>query len=201
MSDKTSTPPGFSLRRWSQKKAEATRTVPDAAPPVAGVPAAVPATDAASATSAATPTPPAPLPPVESLTIDSDFRAFFGPKVDEGLRRQALKQLFRDPHFNAMDGLDVYIGDYTIADPIAPDVVRTMVQSRYIFDPPKTRVNTDGVVEDVPPDGEVAATNVGESDVPPRGIPGATQPPPTTDRVDGDAAVVPPPDGSEPVSR
>ena len=89
------------------------------------------------------------MPPVESLTIDSDFSVFLQPKVDAALTRQALKQLFRDPHFNVMDRLDVYIDDYTQADPISADVVRTMVQSRYIFDPPKTRVNSDGVVEDV----------------------------------------------------
>lgn len=91
-----------------------------------------------------------PLPPVESLTIDSDFTRFLGPKIDESLKRRALKQLFRDPRFNVMDGLDVYIDDYSQPDPIAADVVREMVQGRYIFDPPQTRVNEQGVVEDVP---------------------------------------------------
>ena len=51
-----------------------------------------------------------------------------------------------------MDGLDVYIGDYSQPDPIEPDVVRQMVQGRYIFDPPQTRVNAQGFVEDVPPE-------------------------------------------------
>ena len=69
------------------------------------------------------------LPPVESLTIDSDFTAFLQPKVDETLKRQALKQLFRDPRFNVMDGLDVYIDDYSKPDPIAPEVVRQLVQA------------------------------------------------------------------------
>jgi hypothetical protein len=48
------------------------------------------------------------LPPVQSLTIDSDFSAFLQPEVDETLKRQALKQLFRDPRFNVMDGLRVH---------------------------------------------------------------------------------------------
>jgi hypothetical protein len=61
-----------------------------------------------------------------------------------------LKQLFRDPHFNVMDGLDVYIDDYSKPDPIDPDIVRQMVQGRYIFDPPPTRINAQGHVEDVP---------------------------------------------------
>src|SRR5215211_3651851 len=84
------------------------------------------------------------LPPIESLTLDSDFAPFLKPKVDEALKRRAWKQLFRDPHFNVMDGLDVYIDDYSKPDPIAPEIVREMVQARYIFDPPPTRVNAQG---------------------------------------------------------
>jgi len=49
-----------------------------------------------------------------------------------------------------MDGLDVYIDDYTKAAPIAPDIVAKLWQARYIFAPPPTRVNAQGVVEDVP---------------------------------------------------
>jgi hypothetical protein len=97
----------LSLSRWSRLKHEAARekTVPAPAAAVAPAPeAAVP--------------PPQPLPPVESLTIDSDFTAFLSPKVDEGLKRAALRKLFSDPHFNTMDGLDVYIDDYSKPDPM-----------------------------------------------------------------------------------
>jgi hypothetical protein len=58
------------------------------------------------------------LPSIESLTTESDFTNFFRAKVDEKLRRAALKKLLRDPHFNVMDGLDVYIDDYSVPDPI-----------------------------------------------------------------------------------
>jgi hypothetical protein len=51
-----------------------------------------------------------------------------------------------------MDGLDVYVGDYSLPDPISPDIVKQMVQGRYIFDPPATRINAQGHVEDVPPE-------------------------------------------------
>ena len=44
-----------------------------------------------------------------------------------------------------MDGLDVYIDDYSKPDPIAPDVVSKLMQARYIFNPPQTRVNEAGV--------------------------------------------------------
>ena len=64
------------------------------------------------------------LPPVESLTIESDFSPFFQPKVPEELRRKAVKKLFADPHFNVMDGLDTYIDDYSKPDPILPGMLR-----------------------------------------------------------------------------
>ena len=105
------------------------------------------------------------LPPVESLTIDSDFSPFMRSGVDAKLRQSALRKLFRDPRFNVMDGLDVYIDDYSIPSPLDPALARTLMQARYIFDPPKTRVNAEGHVEDVPaeaiapvsPDAEIVA--------------------------------------------
>jgi hypothetical protein len=39
-------------------------------------------------------------------------------KVEEGVKRAALKKLFSDPRFNVMDGLDTYIDDYSKDDPI-----------------------------------------------------------------------------------
>ncbi|TMG82668.1 MAG: DUF3306 domain-containing protein [Betaproteobacteria bacterium] len=113
---------GFSLRRWSRRKLEATRAAPapaGQAAPTVTVPIApsVPATPA-----------PIELPPVESLTFDSDFTAFLRPEVDPDLKRAALKQLFRDPRFNVMDGLDTYIDDYTKADPIPSEMLAGLMQ-------------------------------------------------------------------------
>ena len=149
MSDRQDTldppPQPLSLRRWSQRKLEATRS-----PPSAGDSASVPAAirpDAAPFR----PTPattPATLPPVESLTFDSEFAPFLKPEVDETLKRAALKQLFRHPRFNIMDGLDTYIDDYTKADPIPPDIQSKLAHARYIFDPPQTELTTEGHVID-----------------------------------------------------
>src|SRR5262249_55017680 len=61
---------------------------------------------------------PDPLPPVESLTPESDFTPFMQPGVDPAVKREALKTLLRDPRFNVMDGLDVYIDDYSKPDPM-----------------------------------------------------------------------------------
>lgn len=78
--------------------------------------------------------PPPELPPVEKLSFDSDYRGFFHPKVDETLRRAALKRLFSDPHFNVMDGLDVYIDDYSKPSPLPAEMLATLRQAQKILD-------------------------------------------------------------------
>ena len=97
------------LSRWSRRKTEA-REKGEVIPEPREAEAQSPAPAEAR--------PPEPLPPVESLTPDSDFRPFMRPEVDEGMKRQALKTLFRDERFNVMDGLDTYIDDYSKPDPI-----------------------------------------------------------------------------------
>ena len=109
------------LSRWSRRKRAARRAE---APAEQKVPAAAAATPAlAASTTGLPPTDPAPvpLPPVDSLTPESDFAPFMSGDVDPGLRRQALRTLFRDPRFNVMDGMDVYIDDYSKSDPIPAD--------------------------------------------------------------------------------
>jgi hypothetical protein len=216
----TKPPEGLSLERWSRLKREAARQkdMPPAKPEdIGGAPIATPPpVAAATATAAAEAAAPArgdPLPPVQSLTIDSDFSAFLRPEVDETLKRQALKQLFRDPHFNVMDGLDVYIDDCSKPDPIDPDIVRQMVQGRYIFDPPPTRINAQGHVEDVPaeelgdatgestlaavdPDGETQAPHALPPATGDTGAPASTAP-----GESGEAPASDPPGGAETSSR
>jgi hypothetical protein len=163
--DPSAAPPErLSLQRWSRRKLDAARTEqhePPASLPPAGAPPAVTAGPPAPIASAA-PAAPVELPPVESLTPESDFTAFFQPQgnVDEALKRAALKQLLRDPRFNVMDGLDIYVGDYTKSDPIPDDVLKRLVQARAIFDPPKTMVTAEGHVVDVPPEADAAAPEV-----------------------------------------
>jgi hypothetical protein len=70
-----------------------------------------------------------------NLTADSDFAVFLRQEVDESVRRQAMKTLFADPRFNVMDGLDIYIDDYSIADPIPEEMLAAMNQARgLLFD-------------------------------------------------------------------
>jgi len=77
---------------------------------------------------------PAPaLPPMESLTPESDFAPFMHPKVADALRRVALKKLFADPHFNVPDLNEAYSGDWTGGDPISEELLMTLNQARTVL--------------------------------------------------------------------
>lgn len=73
------------------------------------------------------------LPPVESLTPESDFSSFMHPKVKDALRRVALKKLFSDPHFNVADPYEAYSGDWTGGEPIPPEMLATLKQARSVL--------------------------------------------------------------------
>lgn len=63
------------------------------------------------------------------LGPDSDYSAFVARGVDPSVRRHALRRLFTDPHFNVIDGLDVYMGDYTKPDPMPPAMLASLQQA------------------------------------------------------------------------
>lgn len=114
---------GF-ISRWSRRKTEAKKAEPErpaaaAVPAETGTPPGVPPA----------PPPPEPLPAVESLTTESDFTPFMKPGVDADTRREAVKVLLRDPRFNVMDGLDVYIDDYSKPDPLPEGWLEKMRQT------------------------------------------------------------------------
>jgi hypothetical protein len=77
---------------------------------------------------------PAPaLPPVESLTPESDFSGFMHPKVQDALRRVALKKLFSDPHFNVADPYEAYSGDWTGGEAIPEEMLATLNQAKQVL--------------------------------------------------------------------
>src|SRR5205809_7603639 len=76
--------------------------------------------------------PPA-LPPLDKLTPDSDFSGFMHPKVEDALRRAALKKLFNDPHFNIPDPFEAYSGDWTVGEPIPPEMLATLNQAKTLL--------------------------------------------------------------------
>jgi hypothetical protein len=73
------------------------------------------------------------LPAPGTLTFDSDYRQFLDPRVGEEVRRSALKKLFSDPRFNVMDGLDVYIDDYSKTEPIPAAMLAGLKQAQNIL--------------------------------------------------------------------
>jgi hypothetical protein len=64
------------------------------------------------------------------LTPESDYSAFVAQGVDKAVRRVALKRLFADPHFNLIDGLDIYMGDYNRADPVSASMLAALHQAQ-----------------------------------------------------------------------
>jgi hypothetical protein len=70
------------------------------------------------------------LPSVEKLTAESDFSLFMHPRVQDSLRRVALKKLFSDPHFNAADPFEPFSGDWTVAEPISQELLEQLNQAR-----------------------------------------------------------------------
>ena len=102
--------------------------------------------------------PPA-LPPLDKLTPDSDFSGFMHPKVEDALRRAALKKLFSDPHFNTPDPFEAYSGDWTGGEPISEEMLATLNQARtLIFDKDEKKeedqASAQNAVEEKPKDDE-----------------------------------------------
>jgi hypothetical protein len=95
------------LRRWSRLKKEEKKQLP-----------------------AAEEKPLPQLPPVDKMTPESDFTGFMHPKVEDALRRAALKKLFADAHFNTPDPFEPFSGDWTDAAPIPDEMMATLNQAR-----------------------------------------------------------------------
>ena len=117
------------LSRWSRLKRQA--VVEPADMPV-------PASPAASATGAMLPAIDSDK-PVGQIGPDTDLTALLREELSDAVRKQALKAIFADPHFNVMDGLDTYIDDYSISDPISPEMLATLNQARFLFEADETK--------------------------------------------------------------
>jgi hypothetical protein len=155
--------------RWSRRKVQVRGGEPlPPEPPVVQAPAPVIPVPVAAAV-APTPAPlveepPAEQPPtltledVARLTPESDYSAFVARGVPADVRNAAVKKLFTDPHYNVMDGLDIYIDDYSKPSPLSVAEMAKMVGAQFLKlvddpeDKPKAVVRADG---EAPPDPEV----------------------------------------------
>ena len=114
---------GF-LGRWSRRKAGKQDELAEKSVEPTPAPAVVPVNPEPEAP------PPASLEDVEKIDrFAPDFSAFMKPDVDPAVQQAAMKKMFTDPHFNIMDGLDIYIDDYSKPDPLPPGMLERMVQS------------------------------------------------------------------------
>ena len=143
-------PTGF-LGRCARRKNDALQGKPLQAPAIAAkpVPLAVAGAQTVSTTAAAQaagslkepPEAPATAQPAEkllsledvkTLTQESDFTPFMARNVGPEVRNAAMKKLFADPQFNVMDGLDIYIDDYSKSDPIPESMLRQMTSAKFL---------------------------------------------------------------------
>lgn len=143
-------PSGF-LGRWARRKTDVLQGKPLQEPAIAEkpVPPAIASVQPVSATplvpSAASlkepPEAPATAQPAEkllsledvkTLTQESDFTPFMARNVGPEVRNAAMKKLFADPQFNVMDGLDIYIDDYSKSDPIPESMLRQMASAKFL---------------------------------------------------------------------
>jgi Protein of unknown function (DUF3306) len=118
------------LSRWSQRKLAAVRGAPaeDSDAKLADAPTAAPA-DAALGEEVAPE-----LPPVDELTVDSDYTVFLRKNVPAALRNAALRKLWSsDPVFANRDGLCDYDEDFNaLLTPVTPAQTSYQVGSGYL---------------------------------------------------------------------
>ncbi|WP_439586680.1 DUF3306 domain-containing protein [Hydrogenophaga sp.] len=152
--------------RWSRRKVQVRSGEPlPPEPPV--VQQAAPAAPVAGAAAVVPPPTPAPqaeeqppaltLEDVARLTPDSDYSAFVARGVPADVRNAAVKKLFTDPHYNVMDGLDIYIDDYSKPSPLSVAEMAKMVGAQFLKlvddpeDAPEKQARQDGAATAAPP--------------------------------------------------
>jgi hypothetical protein len=129
---------GF-FSRWSQRKqavklglAEEEKPHPKNPEPVQSKAAPLATSHQDAADNKAEPVKLPTLADVEQLTPQSDFSSFMSQGVTPEVRNAAMKKLFTDPHYNVMDGLDIYIGDYNTPDPMPAGMLAKMVGAQFL---------------------------------------------------------------------
>lgn len=74
------------------------------------------------------------LPNPEEIEIGGSFASFMGANVDPAAKTAALRALWKQPHFNEIDGLLEYALDYSNQPKLSPEVSAELAQKvfRYI---------------------------------------------------------------------
>lgn len=80
---------------------------------------------------------PSVLPSLETLDFNADFSAFMHPDVDGEARRNALRKLFMTDHYRAMDGLDVYVQDYSNPELLPSELLNALDHAQALLAEPE----------------------------------------------------------------
>ena len=124
---------GF-FSRWSRRKQGLEAPEADKSP-VPSEPSVAQVTEAPAAATPDVAAQPQALPTLQdaqALTPESDFQPFMQGGVGAEVRNAAMKKLFTDPHFNVMDGLDIYIEDYNQPDPMPAGMLQKMASAQFL---------------------------------------------------------------------
>lgn len=136
------------IRRWSERKLQSQEPSPEKPAPEPEVEAE--ALDEAPPTDID-------MPPLDTLTSESDYSGFLSPGVSKELQRLALRQLFGATKFNVRDGMDDYDEDFTsftkLGDTITSDL-------RHRWEMERQRAEAEARASG---DGEVTKTSAHES--------------------------------------
>ncbi|HQR50576.1 MAG TPA: DUF3306 domain-containing protein [Methylophilaceae bacterium] len=106
------------IRRWSRLKLQT------AAEPATPVPTTTPA-----------------LPAMTELGFRADFSPFMHPEVDGATRRTALRKLFMTDHYRTMDGLDVYVEDYSHPAELPAELLATLDHAQAMLAPAEEKTS------------------------------------------------------------
>jgi hypothetical protein len=86
------------------------------------------------------------------------------------VKNAAMKKLFADPHFNVMDGLDIYIDDYSQPNPLPVEMLKKMVSAQFmkLVEPepepkPETTADAGQARDDGPPPTAMASAPLPDS--------------------------------------
>ena len=139
------------LDRWSRLK---TKEREAAKEPPAPAPVAAPAKAEEAP----------PLPKIEDLKPDSDFRPFMNASVDPATRRDALKKLFADAHFNTPDPFEPFSDDLRVAESISPELLKTLNQAKKLLFDEAEKAATEPAQENAEPKAAEASDGTGSKD-------------------------------------
>lgn len=85
---------------------------------------------------------------LQAVEQGGDIKAFLVDKVSQDLKNKAFKALFSRPEFNVMDGLDIYIDDYSKFTPLSQEDIGKMTFSKQLLSRPDLDLPKTGDIQE-----------------------------------------------------